>query len=143
MVRPTIEEFSELGRDLDRSLGKETYLKKLYDELNLVKSIRGVRGTYTGISRLVQIYFPDKEEIFFGTIKIKENRDRRTEALDANIIFQNYLHKHDTRDPPVFFSTMEYESAERAGKLEPKIEIFRVLTRDPILRYYIHKEGVE
>lgn len=140
MTRPTMEDFNELGKDLDKSLDSGKLLNQLYNELGALQSRTG----YFGKKRLVQLYFPDRDDIFLGTVKVKKNPNKRTEQLDANIIIQNYIHKHDTRNPPVFFSTEEYDAAERTEKLEYRTEMFRVLSRKSMLMYFVHRtEKVE
>ena len=140
MSRPTMEDFNELGKDLDKSLDSGKLLNQLYNELGALQSRTG----YFGKKRLVQLYFPDRDEIFLGTVKMKKKIDKRTEQLDPNMIIQNYIHKRDTRTPPVFFSTEEYDVAERTEKLEYRIEMFHVLNREPMLMYFVHRtEEVE
>ena len=140
----TINDFKELGENLDSVIGTDALAKSLYNELKTLGSKKGSRGIYLGKKLLVQIYFPDKSDIFLGTLKVRENINERTERFDANIIIQNYIHKRDTRTPPVFFSTEEYDAAERTGKLEYRTEMFRVLSRKSMLMYFVHRtEKVE
>lgn len=139
-----MDDFKELGEGLDPGINLDALAKSLYNELKTLESRRGSRGIYLGKKLLVQIYFPDRCDIFLGTLKVRERIDKRTERSDANIIIQNYIRKHDTRNPPVFFSTEEYDAAERTEKVEYRTEMFRVLTRESMLMYFVHRtEKVE
>jgi len=142
MARPTYSDFKELGSGL--GLSGSVALQKLYDELEKLETLKG--SDYAlGRTLLVQMYFPDRtgrgdDNIFIGEIKVKKNPDRRTERLDANIIIQNCLSRHDTRQPPVFFSLEDYEKAKNEGKLLYSSEIFHVLSREPRPMYFVHSE---
>jgi hypothetical protein len=130
MARPTYSDFKELG-SVVAGLSGSVALQKLYNELE--KKL------------LVQMYFPDRtggrdDNIFIGKIKVRGNPDRQTGWLDVNIIIQNYLSKHDTRQTPVFFSLEDYEKAKNEGKLLHSSEIFRVLSREPRPVYFVHSE---
>jgi len=144
MARPTYSDFKELGSGLE--LSGSAALQKLYDELGKLETLKG-SDYVPGIGKklLVQMYFPDRtgrgdDNIFIGEIKVKKNPDRRTERLDANIIIQNCLSRHDTRQPPVFFSTEDYEKAKKNEELRYSYEIARVLTREPRPLYFVHSK---
>jgi len=141
MAKPTVKDFKELGSRLGAGLSYEKMMRGLYNELKSLETTAGMEGITAGRRLLVQLYFPDRSDIFLAEIKVEEKLDSRTEKLEANIVMQNYLHKHDTRRTPAFFSTDDYLSAKEEGKLGTRFELFRVLGRTPRPMYYVHRDA--
>jgi hypothetical protein len=140
MARPALAEFKELGSGAKPGTSVIDLRKHMYRELKSLESTEAGRVT-AGQRIVVQLYFPDRiseDNIFIAEIKVEEKLDRQTEQLDAKIAMKNYFCKHDTREPPVFFSTEDYESAASNGELKSGFEMFRVLGRR--LLYYVHED---